>query len=85
MILTKTVEANRGNWEHKLTAELWAYRTAYKAIMHYTSFSLAFGLEAVMPMEYLLPSLRVAVRKRLIEGSLTKRLVDLEQLKETQL
>ena len=48
-------------------------------------FSLAFGLEAIMPMEYLVPSLRVVVRERLTEESLTKRLVDLEQLEETQL
>ena len=38
-----------------------------------------------MPMEYLVPSLRVAICERLNEESLTKRLVDLEQLKETQL
>ena len=38
-----------------------------------------------MPMEYLVPSLRVAVRERLIEESLIERLVDLEQLEETRL
>ena len=84
-ILTKTVEASRGDWEHKLTAPLWAYRTTYKVATHCTPFSLAFRLEAVMPMEYLVPSLRVAVRERLTEESLTERLVDLEQLEETRL
>ena len=52
---------------------------------HCTPFSLAFGLEAVMPMEFLVPSLRVAVRERLTEEALTKRLVDLEQLEETRI
>ena len=84
-ILTKIVEASRRDWEHKLTVALWAYRIAYKVATHCTSFSLAFGLEAVMPMEYLVPSLRVVVRERLTEESLTKRLVDLEQLEETRL
>ena len=52
-ILTKTVETSWGDWEHKPTAALWAYRTVYKVVTHCTPFSLAFGLEAVMPMEYL--------------------------------
>ena len=38
-ILTKTVEASRGDWEHKLTVALWAYRTAYKVATHCTPFS----------------------------------------------
>lgn len=82
--MTKTLEASRSDWEHKLTVALLASRIAYKVATHCTSFSLAFGLEAVMPMEYLVPSLRVAVQERLTEESLTDRLVDLEQLKETR-
>ena len=38
-----------------------------------------------MPMEFLVPSLRVAVRERLMEEALTESLVDLEQLEETRL
>ena len=72
------VEASRGDWDHKLTAALWAYRTAYKVATHCTPFSLTFGLQAVMPMEYLVPSLRVEICERLIKESLTERLVDLE-------
>ena len=52
---------------------------------HCTPFNLAFGLEAVMPMEFLVPILRVAVRERLTEEALTERLVDLKQLEETRL
>ena len=79
------MEASRGDWEHKLTAALWAYRTPYKVATHCTPFSLAFGLEVVMPMEFLVPSLRVVVREILIKEALTERLVDLEQLEETRL
>ena len=79
------MEASRGDWEHKLTVALWAYRTAYKVATHCTPFSLAFRLEAVMPMEFLVPSLRVVVQERLSEESLAERLVDLEQLEETRL
>ena len=38
-----------------------------------------------MPMEFLVPSLRVAVQERLTEEALTERLVDLEHLEETRL
>ena len=79
------MEASRGDWEHKLTVALWAHRTAYKVATNCSPFSLAFGLEVVMPMINLVPSLRVAVWERLTEKSLTKRLVDLEQLEETRL
>ena len=77
-ILTKIVEASCNDWKHKLTVALWAYQTTYKVAMHCTPFSLAFGFEVVMMMEYLVPSLRVAIWERLMEESLTNRLVDLE-------
>ena len=58
--------------------------TRWEHIVHLLAF-LAFRLEVVMHMEYLVPSLRVAVRERLTEESLTERLVDLEQLEEIRL
>ena len=76
--LDKTVEASRGDWEHKLTVVLWAYKTVYKVATHCTPFSLAFGLDAIMPMEFLVSRLRVAVRERLTEEALTERLMYLE-------
>ena len=60
-ILTKTVSATRTDWELKLNAALWAYRTSYKVAISCTPFKLVYGLEAVMPWEFLVPSLRVAV------------------------
>ena len=51
--------------------------------MNHMPFSLAFGMEAVMPMEYLVPSLRVAVSERLNEEALLEWLVELEKLEET--
>ena len=79
------MEASHGDWEHKIIAALWAYRTTYNVATHCTSFSLAFGLEVVMSMESLVPSLRVAVRESLTKESLKDSLVDLEQLEETRL
>ena len=64
---------------------LWAYRTAYKVATNHAPFSLAFGMEAVMPMEYIVPSLRVVVMERLTKEALSEQLVELEKLEETRL
>jgi hypothetical protein len=49
------VNANRTDWDTKLHAALWAYRTAYKVTTKHTPFSLVFGTEALLPMVYLHP------------------------------
>ena len=38
----------------------WAYRTTCKKLTGHTHFKLAYGQEVVMPMEYIIPSLRIA-------------------------
>jgi hypothetical protein len=53
--LTKMVNANRTDWDTKLHAALWAYRTAYKVTTKHIPFSLVFGTEALLPMAYLHP------------------------------
>ena len=58
---------------------------AYKATTNHTPFSLAFGMKVVMPMEYLEPNWRVAVRERLTKESLLEQFVKLEKLEETRL
>jgi len=82
-ILRKTVIDSKRDWDTKLTAALWAYRTTYKVTTRATPFSLVYGLEATLPIEYEVESLRVAVSTRLTESqSLRNRLTDLEALDE---
>jgi hypothetical protein len=84
-ILTKICEVKRNDWEHKLHSALWAYRTAFKTTTGQTPFQLACGMEAVMPAEYVLPSLRIAIDERLNEEeSIRRRLISLEKLSEAR-
>ena len=68
MILKKIVNENRTDWDDKLQSALWAYRTTFKTNIQSTPFRMAFGLEAVMPIEFQVQSLRVQVKERLPES-----------------
>ena len=82
-ILRKTVLDSKRDWDVKLTTALWAYRTTYKVTTQATLFSLVYGLEATLPIEYEMESLRVAIGSRLTENqSLRNKLIDLKELNE---
>ena len=46
-------------WDHKILAKLWAYRRTYKKLIGQTPFILVYSQEVVMPLEYIVPSLKI--------------------------
>ena len=58
--LTKICNNKIDDWDLRVNAVLWDYRTTCKKITGHTPFSLVYGQEAVIPMKYILPSLRIA-------------------------
>ena len=52
------VETSR-DWSEKLPFALWAYRTSIGT----TPYSLVYGMEAVLPIEIEMGSLRVALEQ----------------------
>ena len=59
-VLTKVCNTNRDNWNMNIPTVLWAYRNTCKILTRQTPFKLVYGKEAVIPMEYIVPSLHIA-------------------------
>lgn len=60
-ILQCIVGMHKSNWHLMLLPTLWAYRTSVKDDTDFTTFQLVYGLEANLPMECEIPSLKLAV------------------------
>jgi len=58
-IIKKRLEKVRGKWVDELPLALWAYRTTHKTATGHTPFALAYGSEAVIPVELEVPSHQV--------------------------
>jgi hypothetical protein len=65
-----------------LYSALWAYRTSVKTATSFSPFQLIYGLEAVFPIEFQIPSLKLAVQLLPDTSPLEEWLVHLEHLNE---
>ena len=81
-MLTKIVKQSHTDWEMKLHLALWAYRVAYKTTIGTTPFNLVYGLHVIFPIEFLIPTLRVARELKWTGHELSDRLEELEKLDE---
>ena len=65
---------------------MWAYWTTHRTPTSVTPYSLAYGVEAILPLEREIPSLRMTIQERLtIEGNAKLCLLELEALDEKRL
>ena len=59
-ILEKILEGNPTDWHKILSETIWDYRTYKRDSTGVSPYSLTYGHDAVLPMEVVVPSLRVS-------------------------
>ena len=81
--LTTVCNINKDDWDLIIPTVLSAYRTTCKKLIGHTTFKLAYGQEVVMPMEYIIPSVRITMLTDMVdEETLSGRLMHLVGLEE---
>src|ERR1700722_2476872 len=83
-MLQRTIGMHKSNWHLMLFSALWAYRTSVKDATSFTPFQLVYGLEATLPIECEIPSLKIAVKLLLNTTHVEECLLYLEWLDETR-
>jgi len=81
--LIKVCNANRDDWDVRIPTILWAYRITCKKLIGQTPFKLEYEQEVVMPMEYIVPSLKIAALVDMADEEIVnERLLHLVELEE---
>jgi hypothetical protein len=84
--IRKVVDNNPTCWDELLLEVLWAYRTSKRLSINTTSYSLVYGHDAVIPVEIIVKSLRVARQNQLSHVDYeSAMLVELDDLDEQQI
>jgi hypothetical protein len=60
-MLQRTVNKHKTNWHRMLFSALWAYQTVVKTAIGFTPFHLVHGVEATLPIECKIPTLRTTI------------------------
>ena len=79
--LTNICNMSHDGWDHKILVILWYYPMTCNKLMGHAPFRLIYGKEVFMPMEYVVPRLRIDVITEITYvGSIEERLPQLLQL-----
>ena len=64
-LLKKVIGRTKRDWHERISEALWAYRTTHRTPTQAMPYSLVYGVEAVLPLESQIPSLRMAIQEGL--------------------
>jgi hypothetical protein len=83
-MLRRMIGIHKTSWHTMLFSTLWAYRTSFKSATRFTPFRLVYGVEAILPIECKIPSLKLAVELLPNTSAEEERLLYLMRLDETR-
>ena len=82
--IKKRVDWLNGKWADELPSILWGYRTTRRSSTEESPFRMAFGTEAVLPIELEIPNFRVQTFDEMInEVGMRVQLDGIEEVRET--
>ncbi|KAK4381668.1 hypothetical protein Sango_2944900 [Sesamum angolense] len=85
-LLKKVVAKSKRDWHERIGEALWAYRITVRTPTQTTPYALVYGVQAVLPIEQQIPSLRITIQEGLTQEENAKiRLEELEALDEKRL
>jgi hypothetical protein len=83
-MIRRMIGIHKNSWHTMLFSALWAYRTSVKSATGFTPFRLVYGMEAILPIECEIPSLKLAVELLPNTSAEEERLLYLMRLDETR-
>ena len=80
--LKKSPHSVKGKWVDELPGVLWAYRTTSQKPTGVSLFTLTYGMEAIIPTEIGMPSIRAKIPKKANVEAITKYIDITNELRE---
>ena len=80
--LKKRLDSTKGKWVDELHGVLWAYRTTARKPTGISSFAITYGVEAIIPTEIGMPTIRTDVPEQGNADLMVKDIDTLDELRE---
>ena len=80
--LKKRLHSTKGKWVNELPGVLWAYRTTSPKPTRESPFAITYGIEAIIPMEIRMPTIRTEIPKEANTEVVIKDLDTVNELRE---
>jgi hypothetical protein len=83
-MLQRMIGIHKTSWHTMLFSAFWSYQTSVMSATGFTPFQLVYGLEAILPIECAIPSLKLVVELLLNTSAEEEHLLYLMRLDETR-